>query len=190
MRCRQIFVSGVAFGGALMLSAPTAVAQTTAVGPYYATPAWDQTIPCTAPASCPRFVVLSNMSGSAVLDRETGLVWERDVPTFRIILTTAETSCIAKSIGGRQGWRLPTHSELRTLIDTSRANPRSPDGHPFFNVVLDSDISPWYWTTTPTLDGSGIRAVSFVDSGFVISLNTAAGAAARHWCVRGPGTGR
>jgi hypothetical protein len=49
-----------------------ALAQTTAPGPYYALPAWDQTL-----SSATRFIVLSNFGGVAVLDRETGLVWER-----------------------------------------------------------------------------------------------------------------
>ena len=56
-------------------------AQTTANGPYYATPSWDQTLACTTTANCPRFIVLSNMSSAAVLDRETGLVWERSPST-------------------------------------------------------------------------------------------------------------
>jgi len=54
------------------ISATPAFAQTTAAGPYYAVPSWDQTIACTASANCPRFVVLSNMNNDAVLDRETG----------------------------------------------------------------------------------------------------------------------
>ena len=33
-----------------------------AVGPYYATPSWDQTLPAST-----RFIVLSNMAGAAVL---------------------------------------------------------------------------------------------------------------------------
>ena len=51
----------------------------TAAGPYYATPSWDQQLPAST-----RFVVLSNWidaahpsGGAAVLDRETGLVWEQ-----------------------------------------------------------------------------------------------------------------
>src|SRR5262249_23927325 len=42
------------------------------VGRYYATPSWDQTLPAST-----RFIVLSNFNSQAVLDRETGLVWER-----------------------------------------------------------------------------------------------------------------
>src|SRR5713101_6294178 len=47
-----------------------APAQTTANGPYYATPSWDQTLACTTLATCPRFIVLSNFNNQAVLDRE------------------------------------------------------------------------------------------------------------------------
>jgi hypothetical protein len=47
-------------------------ALTIANGPYYATPSWDMTLP-----SATRFVVLANMHQDAVLDRETGLVWEQ-----------------------------------------------------------------------------------------------------------------
>src|SRR5215471_2507098 len=55
----------------LALVASPAAAQTTANGPYYATPSWDQQLPAAT-----RFVVLSNWGGAAVLDRETGFVWE------------------------------------------------------------------------------------------------------------------
>ena len=61
-----------------MVGANPARAQTTAVGPYYATPSWDQTVPCTTSANCPRFVVLTNFSSEAVLDRETGVVDPQD----------------------------------------------------------------------------------------------------------------
>src|SRR5688500_11468228 len=66
----------------LSLSTAGARAQTVAPGPYYATPSWDQTLACNTIATCPRFIVLSNMNSDAVLDRETGLVWERAPSTF------------------------------------------------------------------------------------------------------------
>ena len=61
-----------------MLAVGSAIAQTTAVGPYYATPSWDQTL-----SSSTRFIVLSNMGSAAVLDRETGVVWERSPGTMK-----------------------------------------------------------------------------------------------------------
>ena len=62
-----------------MWLALSALAQADSVVLYHATPSWDQTLPAAT-----RFIVLSNFGGQAVLDRETGLVWERQI-TFRNI---------------------------------------------------------------------------------------------------------
>ena len=51
-----------------MLLSTSAVAQTVANGPYYALPAWDQTLP-----AAQRFIVLANFNNQAVLDRKTVL---------------------------------------------------------------------------------------------------------------------
>src|SRR5690348_8668555 len=114
-------------------------AQTVSSGPYYATPSWDQKLQCDTQATCPRFIVLSNWNNAAVLDRETGLVWERsplapcisNPPLF--ICSTAENGrrnwSQARShrirgitAGNRGGWRLPTTQELRSLIDYDPSN--------------------------------------------------------------------
>src|SRR5437660_12527200 len=65
MKHRLLYVFGLVVLGSLWLAAGPAAAD--AVGPYYAAPSWDQTL-----AASTRFIVLSNMNGDAVLDRETG----------------------------------------------------------------------------------------------------------------------
>jgi hypothetical protein len=124
----------------LVLSANAAQAQTVAVGPYYAMPSWDQTIACGTPATCSRFVVLSNMNSDAVLDRETGLVWERspsqaliaiELPTNQFGGATAFERCIGLNVGNHMGWRVPTMQELMSLIDKTQRGPALPTGHPF-----------------------------------------------------------
>src|SRR5687768_11610081 len=87
----------------LVFALSTAGAQTTANGPYYATPSWDQTLP-----TATRFVVLSNFGGNAVLDRETGLVWEKAPSTTPVDWISARFQCSASTVGGRKGWRLPS----------------------------------------------------------------------------------
>jgi hypothetical protein len=173
----------------LVVSARLAGAQTTAVGPYYAVPSWDQTLACTASASCPRFVVLSNMNNDAVLDRETGLVWERAPFNGRTNFAGAALTCAARITGDRFGWRLPTLPELQTLTQPSKSNPALPDGHPFANVQFDVAfpfaLFDFYWTTTadPHTTFSGFMiAVSF-KTGETVSTSVTNNQ--NFWCVRG-----
>ena len=109
---------GIFVIGTLALTNTLTHAQTTANGPYYATPSWDQTLP-----SATRFIVLSNFGGQAVLDRETGLVWERSPDTTELNWILASSSCNKRAIGGRKGWRLPGIQELASLIDPSVPSP-------------------------------------------------------------------
>src|SRR5215813_14635404 len=98
----------------LLLLVPTVSvnAQTVGAGPYYASPSWDQTLP-----SNTRFIVLSNMNSAAVLDRETGLVWERSPDTELHTWVGALGHCLNSHLGGRMGWRLPSINELASLVD-------------------------------------------------------------------------
>ena len=79
-------------------------------GPYYPLPAWDQTLPSNA-----RFIVLSNFGNAAVLDLETGLVWERSPNPTPANWGPAQTACRNKVVGNRFGWRLPAIQELMSL---------------------------------------------------------------------------
>src|SRR4029450_13632773 len=99
-------------------AASSAFAQTTANGPYYATPSWDQKLPAST-----RFIVLSNWNNEAVLDRETGLVWEQSPSSTGVSWLGAHTSCLVLNKGGRKGWRIPTAQELVSLVDPTATNP-------------------------------------------------------------------
>ena len=87
-------------------------------------PTWDQKLP-----AAQRFKLV--MDGAAVLDKETGLVWEQSPGTLLRDWGTAVSDCIKRTVAGRKGWRLPTVEELASLIDTSESNPALPAGHPF-----------------------------------------------------------
>jgi hypothetical protein len=121
-------------------------------GPYYAWPAWSQKIAC-AVSNCPRFVVLADWSSEAVLDRETGLVWERSPSTATFTWRTAHYRCNPLAIGGRLGWRVPTIQEAASLIDPSAPGPPLlPAGHPF-------DVpTHFYWTANRQADAPPIGA--------------------------------
>jgi len=84
------------------------------------------------------------LDGEAVLDKETGLVWERTLSDYSSIWSQALYWCNNLSRGGRQGWRLPTVNEIASILDWSVHG--LPNGHPF--TVAPS--GGYWWTTTTT----------------------------------------
>jgi hypothetical protein len=157
-------------------------------GPYYAMPAWDQKLPAST-----RFVVLLDWNSEAVLDRNTGLVWERSPGDLnldnqvnesdRTVWQAAINICADRRVGGQKGWRLPSFVELSSLVDPAANGPSLPAGHPFINVQSFS-----YWSATTRIGSFGLDP----DNGWIVSFNnggvqTTPKAATLHvWCVRGP----
>jgi hypothetical protein len=92
-----------------------------------------------------RFKVLAGFTSAAVLDKETGLVWERSPDPQPRTWLVAHRFCVDRAVGNgsRKGWRLPTVQELLTLMDPTRDVPFLPPGHPFIGV--QSDV---YWSAT------------------------------------------
>ncbi len=188
MKHELLHAFGLVAAVLLALGASPANADTTAVGPYYATPSWDQQLPAST-----RFIVLSNWGNAAVLDRETGLVWEKspsqtgcsssDDPLIRLPQFYVAGCCLHRKTGGRLGWRVPTIDELLTLVDPTvpyPPNPRLPAGHPFTNIQPDL-----YWTATTTqLDSRSAYAVDFGALGGSDQRSTA-DFVGLGWCVRG-----
>ena len=145
-------------------------------GMYYATPSWDQTL---SPSM--RFLVLTNMNSEAVLDKETGLVWQKNLNPSVWDWYSAQNYCNNLYLGGRKGWRLPTLQELESLVDSTHSNPALPISHPFTNV-----FSFFYWTaTTSAQNTSNAWLVKMSDGSSESdgSKNTGLGFPA--WCVRG-----
>jgi hypothetical protein len=121
---------------------------------------------------------LSAFGDAAVRDDETGLVWEKTPETNELSWTDARTACADKDVGGRKGWRLPSISELASLLDPSvRTGPTLPMDHPFTNVY---DV---YWSVSTVTDNQKSAWLVFFDTGKVlyafktITFHT--------WCVRG-----
>ena len=160
--------------GALAL-ASAARAQITEPGPYYAVPSWDQTLP-----TATRWIVLTNMGSAAVLDRETGLVWQQNPSTNpSTTWASAVDVCHALAIGGRSGWRLPSVEELATLYDPGT-------GSLFSGALFTLPSVPFFWTaTTSARDATGAFIVGF--SGALGSGPSTASKSTNVpiWCVLG-----
>jgi hypothetical protein len=146
-------------------------------GPYYATPAWDQKIQGTQ-----RFICLFDWNNEAVLDRETGLVWQRTPAGSLANFHDAVFGCYFAATGGRRGWRLPAPEELLSLIDPTQSNPALPAGHPFQGISIEA-----YWSATtlfpPTPTTSGGAVFVNFNNGGVGSATT--DGSEGFWCVRG-----
>ena len=134
--------------------------------------------------------MLADFNNEAVLDRETGLVWETSPDTTNYNWNGARNICLNKNIGGRKGWRLPAIAELTSLIDPSVAQPGPtlPPGHPF--TTIPSLRAYWSVTTNAFFmaesgasDNRHAWVGNFADAQ-VPSINKNIGAFA--WCVRGP----
>lgn len=144
-------------------------------------PTWSQILPASK-----RFVLV--MNGEAILDKETGLVWEKSPDMTERTWYDAVAYCYNKTVGGRKGWRLPTIEELSSLVDISQKLPTLPGGHPFINI-----LSSFYWSATPCVSSA---SSSTEDTGKAWVVNFGSGdiqpygkydnkIACRAWCVRG-----
>ena len=136
-----------------------------------------------------RFKVLREFDGAAVLDKETGRVWEQSPSTDTFCWTAsascpgtglapdALSHCYQLEVGGRKGWRVPTIEELASLVDTSQPSLTLPADHPF-----DVQATPHWSATTNASDASRAWAVGF-STGLV--FNPVKTATREVWCVRG-----
>ncbi len=167
----------------MAIAVGVARAQTVAPGPYYANPSWDQQLPAST-----RFIVLLNWNSEAVLDRETGLVWQRTVGGAFAGNTQylgAVQLCAGSTTGNRKGWRLPSLQELQSLVDpTLPPNTVAlPVGHPFLGVPV---FFTSYWTGTSF--AADLTEAYFITLQSNLSVGTDFKTTSKSfWCVRGGG---
>ncbi len=134
-------------------------------------PSWSQKLP-----TAQRFVLV--LDGEGVLDKETGLVWERSPDTTQRPWIDAIYYAYGKNVGGRGGWRVPTVEELRTLVDPTQSNPALPSGHPFSNVQSER-----YWASTTNVFSTTSAALVHFYTGQAGRFGKTS--TSYVWCVRG-----
>jgi len=139
-------------------------------------PTWSQKI-----SGAARFELV--LDGEAVLDKETGLVWEKSPSTSTFTWENAVNYCfLSSSLGGsRRGWHLPTIEQLSSILDTlASGSLMLPTGHPFLNVQEHN-----YWSaTTKAGDPTYAWIVAFILPGSV-TYDFKTTNSNYVWCVRG-----
>ena len=162
----------------LLVLAPLAAAAANSLT-LRAFPSWDQQI-----NKPKRFKVLSQFAGAAVLDEETGLVWEQSPYTSTLDWYDALAHCYQREVGGRKGLRVPTIEELVSLVRTTDNDLGTldlPSGHPFSNVQLAG-----YWSATTVADiQANAWLVTFNDGAVRPEVEKSAPNNIYVWCVRG-----
>ena len=171
-------ISLLSFGLAtMMLTLGNANAQTTQkkeFNPNTTLKSWSRIID-----SPNRFKILPKFNNQAVLDRETGLVWQKIPDSRPLPYNLSVQDCYEIDTGGRKGWRLATIEEISSLIDPEQFDPALPENHPFFNVFRDNIL---FWSATNSAFDSRDAFTIKIDSG---ELNTADKKTfLTHWCVR------
>jgi hypothetical protein len=148
---------------------------------------WHRKLSATGSDPCNTARFRCVLDNEAVLDLETGLVWERDAggPPDNWYFAH-HYHCRGLDLGGRMGWRLPTLEELLTLIDPSVAYPAVslPDGHPFANV----SSADRYWTASQDPANPLLAVTVGFVSGSLIARDNIQDIE-QFWCVRGHGGG-
>ncbi len=89
-----------------------------------------------------------------ITDKLLKVVWVKDpskVPGLESTMNfaSAEKACAGLKYAGKDGWRLPTVEELRSIVDYSRYNPA------WDTNVFGGKHNDWYWTSTPCAWDSG-----------------------------------
>lgn len=88
------------------------------------------------------------LTPDTVTDEETGLIWQREVPSGRHVWSAAVTYCSELNLAGQTDWRLPNRMELISLIDL-REFPTSIDPTAFVNMPeYFSDLDLYFWTSS------------------------------------------
>ena len=110
----------------------------------------------------------------AVLDKQTGLVWEERPDATPRTWSDAARYCVDKAVGGTIGWRLPSTAELKGLFDLSMTPPFVPTS------VFPTVQRTIYWSASNAPIGESF--VHFVDDRASDGHTPQAVPA---WCVRG-----
>ena len=121
---------------------------------------------------------------ATVTDNVTRLMWQQVVPTTQYKWYDAIDYCQTLILAGHDDWRLPSPTELYSIVDVGHSNPSI--NSTYFPATPVASTGQ-YWTSlglpgVPTTGAAGVaRAVGFI-SGNIGTNMTSSGLSVR--CVR------
>jgi hypothetical protein len=111
-----------------------------------------------ARADAPPDRYMINSGQGLVTDLRTGLTWQQPISAMQYTWDAANTYCRGLSLGGMNGFRIPSLKELMTLVDPARVSPAI-DPKAFPTTPLE-----WFWTSS-NRSSLGTASVSFDTGG-------------------------
>lgn len=123
-----------------------------------------------------------------IIDGVTGLIWRKQTDK-ELIWSDALNYCNNLTLGGQTDWRLPSRTELITLLDYSRTDYQYPtiDTTYFPNANFSDALSAVYWSSTPNAaNPSYAWALDFISGFFEDFFSTNKFNTFYVRCVRGP----
>lgn len=130
----------------------------------------------------PRFFS-SPIIGFGVLDKLTGLSWQKSPPATVRTWVSAIDYCYTLDTGFLtyriDDWRLPNIKELLSLIDYGSNSPALPLGHPF---ILTTQ---YYWSSTSNAGSTDQAVIMVISTGTTYGGTKTSNTTRAAWCVRG-----
>lgn len=124
-------------------------------------------MPSPASAGLPNSASYDTSTPGIVVDRVTGLEWERSLMAAPTTALDAGAYCAANRLGGYSDWRLPNVIELASLLDTTVAA-----GLPLIDATaFPATPASNFWTSVP-LAGKQFRDHWFVGFGGQVAAFT------------------
>ncbi len=84
--------------------------------------------------------------GRTVLDRVTGLMWQRSAHPGDMAFDDANATCNRLDLAGYKDWRLPSRIELVSILDLEQSQPSIDP------VAFPLTPSDWFWTASIAAD--------------------------------------
>ena len=119
------------------------------------------------------------MGDAAVLDRETGLVWEQSPSAAQQNWYSGQRACRNAQTGGRSGWRMPRIEELLSLRDATGTLPAG------VFADVQAGAAQYYWSTTVDPANVTNSASVFRVAANYLDIQKQEFVGLYAWCVRG-----